>query len=120
MGRSQQMFPFNVEHMSVVRNTQMISGSIASTTDQLANSGLINSCQVCITQQNSYVWDAQAKLGCIMTPSEQKLSERMQTMWANFAKCLDPTCGGGSWPKYANSTRKALVLQTPADEIEED
>jgi len=72
------------------------------------------------TAELQYIFDARAKLACILTPHEQALSDRMQAMWANFAKCLDPTCGGSSWPKFTNSTRKALVLQTPADVIEED
>jgi para-nitrobenzyl esterase len=67
-----------------------------------------------------YVWDAQFKKMCILTPEENHLSHRMQGMWANFSKCLDPTCGGTSFPKYTNSSRKALVFDTPADVVEDD
>jgi para-nitrobenzyl esterase len=72
------------------------------------------------TSELQYVWGAQAKLGCVFTPEESSLSHRMQGMWANFSKCLDPTCGGAAFPKYTNSSRKALVLETPSDSIEED
>eukprot|EP00931_Biecheleriopsis_adriatica_P011850 TRINITY_DN112939_c0_g1_i1.p1 TRINITY_DN112939_c0_g1~~TRINITY_DN112939_c0_g1_i1.p1 ORF type:complete len:578 (+),score=79.15 TRINITY_DN112939_c0_g1_i1:73-1734(+) len=67
-----------------------------------------------------YVWQAQAKVACKFSAEELDLSNRMQTMWANFAKCLDPMCGQDGFPKYSNSSRKALVFQTPKDEIEED
>jgi len=72
------------------------------------------------TAELQYVWGAQAKLACIFTPEEQALSNRMQGMWANFSKCLDPKCGGDGFPKYSNSSRKALVFETPTDRIEED
>merc|ERR1712217_716815 len=72
------------------------------------------------TSELQYVWRAQAKLACVFTPEEQALSDRMQEMWANFSKCLDPTCGAGMFPKYRNSSRQALVLQTPKDTIESD
>lgn len=72
------------------------------------------------TAELQYVWRAQAKLACVLTPNELALSNRMQTMWANFAKCLDPTCGGSSFPKYSNNSRKALVFETPVDRVEED
>lgn len=72
------------------------------------------------TSELQYVWRAQAKLGCIFTPEESALSDRIQTMWANFSKCLDPTCGTGAFPRYTSSSRKALVLQTPEDTFDED
>merc|ERR1712176_549620 len=72
------------------------------------------------TAELQYVWHAQAKLACVLTPAEQELSTRMQTMWANFSKCLDPTCGGGDFPKYSNVSRKARVFETPSDKIEEN
>jgi len=72
------------------------------------------------TAELQYVWGVQAKLACVLTPQENALGKRMQTMWANFAKCLDPSCGAGSFPKYDNTTRKSLVFETPADVVEED
>merc|ERR1711871_937839 len=56
-----------------------------------------------------------------LTAEEKKLSERMQTLWTNFAKHMDPTPGDRSaFPKYSNKKRESLVLQVPADEVEED
>lgn len=72
------------------------------------------------TSELPYVFDAPAKEGCVWTPAEAALSKRMQGMWANFAKCLNPTCGEEGFPQYSNASRQALVFQTPADEVEED
>jgi para-nitrobenzyl esterase len=72
------------------------------------------------TSELHYVFGAELKLGCIMSPEEARLSERMQKMWANFAKCLDPTCGAAGCPKYDNASRQTLVLQTPADVVKSD
>merc|ERR1712118_186847 len=72
------------------------------------------------TAELQYVCGAQAKLACVFTPEEEALSKRMQTLWANFAKCLDPTCGGDGFPKYDNISRKGLAFQTPVDVVEQD
>jgi carboxylesterase type B len=42
----------------------------------------------------------------------------MQVMWTNFAKHLNPMSPKEAFPKYTNSTRLSMVLQTPADAVE--
>jgi para-nitrobenzyl esterase len=55
---------------------------------------------------------------CVLTPEETALSLRMQVMWTNFAKHLNPMSPKEAFPKYTNSTRLSMVLQTPADAVE--
>jgi len=66
------------------------------------------------------IWGAEAKMACIWTFPELALSKRMRRMWASFATHLDPTAGEGGWPLYTDASRKALVLQTKTDAVEED
>jgi len=55
---------------------------------------------------------------CVLGVEEDALSLRMQVMWTNFAKNLDPMSPKEAFPKYTNSTRLSMVLQTPTDTIE--
>jgi len=57
---------------------------------------------------------------CLYTPRESALSDRMQTMWANFAKNLNPSIAKEDFPQYVADTRLTRVLQTPDDAIESD
>lgn len=64
-----------------------------------------------------------AGIPCLLFPEEQALSRRMQAMWANFAKDLNPTPASvsasmGSFPGYVRTSRLGRVLQTPTDGID--
>merc|ERR1712216_963582 len=62
-----------------------------------------------------YVWGDPGSEACLFTPEERALSLRMQLMWTNFAKDLRPDISAETFPKFENSTRLGLVLQTPHD-----
>ena len=40
----------------------------------------------------------------------EDLSNKIQTMWVNFAKYGDPSIESINWPKYDNDTRKTLII----------
>merc|ERR1712039_246892 len=55
---------------------------------------------------------------CSFSAEERALSLRMQKMWTNFAKYLDPSIDGEPFPIYSNTSRKGVVLDTPSDAID--
>lgn len=57
---------------------------------------------------------------CDLTVEEHALMTRMQTYWTNFAKYLNPSPDDQAFPKYDNSSRQTLVLQTPSDVVDTD
>jgi len=54
---------------------------------------------------------------CKLTDDEKALMGRMQTVWTNFAKDLQP---GTDFPKYDGDARQTLVFQTPSDVVNTD
>merc|ERR1712048_1472404 len=76
-----------------------------------------------------YVWHDPTYENCFFGPEEHGLAARMQSMWSNFAKNLNPSLPGsyeypfGSgevFPRYTNSSRQAVVFQIGKDAIESD
>lgn len=57
--------------------------------------------------------------GCKFTQDEKALSMRMQHMWTNFAKTLNPSLEMEAFPKFKNATRRNIVLQAPQDTMED-
>jgi len=68
----------------------------------------------------TYVFGDPEFAACVYTPEEVALSLRMQAMWTNFAKNMDPRSIKEAFPKYTNTTRLNMVLQTPTDAIESE
>mmetsp|Transcript_114327 Transcript_114327/g.220071 ORF Transcript_114327/g.220071 Transcript_114327/m.220071 type:complete len:545 (-) Transcript_114327:85-1719(-) len=62
-----------------------------------------------------YVFGTPKTYDCSFTDEEEALSERMQLMWTNFAKHLNPSIPGEPFPEYLNPSRRGLVLRAPTD-----
>merc|ERR1712124_231577 len=66
-----------------------------------------------------YVFGTPATYECSFTAEEEALSSRMQKMWTNFAKHLDPSIEGEPFPQYSSKSQKGVILDTPVDGIDE-
>jgi para-nitrobenzyl esterase len=49
----------------------------------------------------------------------KELANKVQEMWANFARTGDPSISGITWEKYNNDTRKTMALDEKIEMIEE-
>jgi carboxylesterase type B len=77
------------------------------------------------TLEIDYTFNTPGSQLCLWSNDEKQLSARTQAFWVNFAKNLKPTLptdtpGNFSFPVYSDATRQGLVLQTPADGLEQD
>jgi carboxylesterase type B len=64
-----------------------------------------------------YVFGTPHSYGTNFTAAESKLSNKMMRLWTNFATHLVPDVDE-AFPKYNNSTRRNLVLQTEGNQLE--
>lgn len=62
-----------------------------------------------------YVFGTPSTYECSFAAEEQALSTRMQKMWTNFAKYLNPSITDEPFPEYKSTSQKSVVLQTPSD-----
>lgn len=74
------------------------------------------------TEEIIYVFGTPGAELCLFSSDENALATRVQTLWTNLAKSLDPGTAppDTAFPAYENATRKSLVLQTPKDVIEQN
>jgi len=105
-GSTQDMFLYRFNHRSSCRVVFKLFG--------------INLPGVYHSSEMLYVWGDPLAENCVLGPEEHSLSLRMQRMWTDFAKNLTPNSTTESFPKYTNSSRLGLVLQTGKDAIETD
>jgi len=74
---------------------------------------------VCHGFELPYVFGTPESEACTWSAEEQLLSQRIQALWTNFAKYLRPS-EDDVFPKYTNSSRRVLVLQTGSDALDRD
>jgi len=77
------------------------------------------------TAELVYVWGRAYAKSCLLLREENSLRKRIQSMWTDFAKYLDPTPSlimqsKESFPRYLNNSRSSIIFQTPFDVIEKD
>merc|ERR1712070_45027 len=65
-----------------------------------------------------FVFGTAESYQCKFSGPERKLSERMQTMWTNFAKTLSPSLASEHFPRYSKGSPQGLVLKIGADGID--